>query len=274
LEIYVNTHFQRFEVFKSNNNSYFVKGIFFHSQLLFLHQSYFYQMNHIIELTQHLKQFVTPNRYQLFQHILENRTRHITVVLENIYQPQNASAVVRSCDCFGIQDIHAIETSNDYTIDKEVAMGADKYLTIKKYHSNELIVLNNLKKQGYRIVATTPHAKDSTLETFDLKKGKVALFFGTELTGLSQTVIDNADEYLKIPMFGFTESFNISVSASIILHHLNLQLRNSDIDWRLTPEEKELLTYQWTKASIKKVDLILKKYCKEQNLNFQEISLI
>ncbi len=231
-------------------------------------------MEPIHSLTEYLKQFVTSNRYQLFQKILEYRTRYITVVLENIYQPQNASAVVRSCDCFGIQDIHAIETSKDYVIDKEVAMGADKYLTIKKHHSNELSVLQSLKSQGYRIVATTPHANDADLEKFELKKGKVAIFFGTELTGLSQSVIDNADEYIKIPMYGFTESFNISVSASIILHHLNLQLRNSDIEWGLTPTEKQLLTYQWTKASIKKVDLILKKYCKEKNLNYQEINLI
>jgi tRNA (guanosine-2'-O-)-methyltransferase len=224
----------------------------------------------IESLTEYLKQFVTPNRYQLFQKILEYRTRYITVVLENIYQPQNASAVVRSCDCFGIQDIHAIENSNQYIIDKEVAMGADKYLTIIRHQSveaNELKVMNDLKRQGYRIVATTPHAKDAALEEFDLSKGKVALFFG-------QNVIDNADEYLKIPMYGFTESFNISVSASIVLHHLNLQLRKSDIAWGLTPKEKELLTYQWTKASIKKVDLILKKYCQEHHLNYHEISLI
>ncbi|MCK9205819.1 MAG: RNA methyltransferase [Salinivirgaceae bacterium] len=228
----------------------------------------------IPQLTSYLKEFITPGRFELLQRILENRTRYITVVLEDIFQPQNASAVVRSCDCFGIHDLHTIETRNDYIIDREVAMGSDKWVNVMKYHSqtqSSLNVLNQLKSDGYRIVATTPRRDSIALDDFDLMAGKVALFFGTELTGLSPTILDHADEYLRIPMYGFTESFNISVSVAIILHHLNLQLRHSDIGWQLPQHEKELILYRWVKASVKKVDLILDKYCQQNNLSFSQV---
>ncbi len=225
------------------------------------------QLSH---LTNYLKEFITPERYELLQRILENRTRYITVVLEDIFQPQNASAVVRSCDCFGIQDLYTIETRNTYIIDREVAMGSDKWVNVKKFHTynqSSLEILNQLKSEGYRIVATTPKPASIDLNDFDLRPGKVALFFGTELTGLSPTIMEHADEFVRIPMFGFTESFNISVSVAIILHHLNLQLRRSDIHWQLSPKEKELILYQWVKASVKKVDLILDAYYHQNKIS-------
>lgn len=231
-------------------------------------------VSQIPDLTQYLREFLLPERYDLLTKVLKFRTRYITVVLEDIFQPQNASAVVRSCDCFGIHDLHIVESRNSYIIDREVAMGSDKWVNVVKYptdEKNSYRVLNQLKEQGYRIVATSSKEKSSTLEDFNMEIGKVALFFGTELTGLSPMILDNADEFLQVPMYGFTESFNISVSVAIILHHLNLKLRNSTIDWQLTDSEKELILYHWVKASVKKVDLIIQKYCRQQGLDYNEI---
>ncbi len=216
----------------------------------------------IQEQIQLLKQFVTPHRWDLFQKVIENRTRYITVVLEDIYQPHNASAVLRTCDALGVQDVHIIENRNQYRVNPDVALGAHKWLSLYKYNqleNNTLEAINKLRSQGYRIVATTPHRDDVELKEFDLSRGKVALFFGSELPGLSDLVLDNADEYLRIDMYGFTESFNISVSAAIILHYLTAMLRRSDISWQLTQEEKQRILLQWLKRTVRNADAILSR---------------
>ncbi len=209
-----------------------------------------------------LKKYVTEHRWELFNKVLSYRTRYITVVLEDIYQPHNASAVLRTCDIFGIQDVHIIENRNKYTINPQVAVGAFKWLNLIKYNrleNNTLEAIKKLKSEGYRIVATTPHTNDTELSDFDLSKGKVALLFGSELPGLTDIALQNADEFLKIEMFGFTESFNISVSVAIILHHLVNKLHKSALNWQLTENEKQEILLQWLKKSVKKADEILKR---------------
>ncbi|MFO7862872.1 MAG: RNA methyltransferase, partial [Salinivirgaceae bacterium] len=159
------------------------------------------------EIIQHLKSFMTEERFELFNNILDKRTNYITVGIEEIYQSHNASAVLRSCDCFGIQSVYVIEAENKFKPNPEVAMGASKWLSINQYAQENALeaAINKLKKDNYRIVATTPHTNDTELEEFDLGKGPVALLFGTEMRGLTQKAIDMADEHLKIPMYGFTE---------------------------------------------------------------------
>lgn len=216
------------------------------------------------QLIEYLSGFITDERNQLFERILDQRTRYLTIALEDIYQPQNASAVLRSIDCFGLQDAHIIENSNRFNVDREVAMGANKWLTLKKYsrkEENSLEAIQNLRSKGYRIVATTPHEGDVSLEDFDLTKGKAALFFGTELTGISELVKSEADEFLKIPMHGFTESFNISVSAAVILHHLTLKMRSENrVDWHLSPEDRADIKLTWLRSTIKSAGLIEEQY--------------
>ena len=222
-----------------------------------------------------LGEFVTEERLKLFKSVLENRTRYITVVLEDIYQPHNASAVLRTADCFGIQDVHIIENRNEYNINPDVALGSNKWLNLIKHNkksNNTLDVIDNLKKDGYRIVATTPHTNDVSLNEFDLLKGKVALFFGTELNGLSKPMLNNADEYLRIPMYGFTESFNISVSASIILNELTGILRKSNLPWHLSQNEKEIIILRWLMNSIKRSEPIFKELCKTYGLKPDSIT--
>jgi tRNA (guanosine-2'-O-)-methyltransferase len=143
-------------------------------------------------------------------------------------------------------------------------MGSSKWLNLHKYNSNEnntIDTFNSLRKKGYRIVATTPHENDFLLEDLNLDS-KIALVFGTELEGLSDTVIQNADEFVQIPMYGFTESFNISVSAAIILHYLTEKLKKSNIKWELSENEKTDIKLYWVRNVVKRSELLEKEFLK------------
>ncbi len=217
-------------------------------------------------LIDYLSNLITEERKQVLERVLKQRTRYITVVLEDIFQPQNASAVLRTCDCFGVQNVHIIENTNEYRINPDVVLGSSKWLSIHHYNSEEnntAKALQDLKRKAYRIVATSPHAKDNSFEKFNIAEGKTALVFGTELTGISDIVKKEADDFLKIPMFGFTESFNISVSAALILQQLMTQLRKSDIDWHLTKEERERLMIDWLLKTVKHSDKVLRRFYEE-----------
>jgi tRNA (guanosine-2'-O-)-methyltransferase len=220
-------------------------------------------MNQEEALIEHLKTFATAERVETFLRVLESRTRYLTFVLEDIYQPQNASAVLRSADGFGIQDVHIIENNHEYVINKMVEKGASSWLNLHKYDgdaNNTLEAIKKLKADGYRIVATTPHTDDVDLEDFDITKGKTAIVLGTEVTGISDIVREEADEFLKIPMYGFTESFNISVSAAIIMQHLRLKLEQSEVDWKLSEDEANQLLISWFRKSIKASDDIIERF--------------
>ncbi|MDP2524746.1 TrmH family RNA methyltransferase [Maribacter dokdonensis] len=211
-----------------------------------------------MELLNYLEEFISENRKERFTEILGQRTNYITVAVEDVYQMHNTSAVVRSCESFGVQTAHLIEGKYGKRLDEEIAMGAQKWVDIKRYQ-NSKEAIDTLKNKGYKIVATSPHADSSLLQNFKLN-GKTALFFGTEKNGLSDYVLENSDASLKIPMVGFTESLNISVSAAIILQHVTTQLKSSNIDWQLTEDELWERRLDWTKKSIKSIDDILERY--------------
>jgi tRNA (guanosine-2'-O-)-methyltransferase len=217
------------------------------------------------QLVVYLSGFVTEARLNRFNSVIKNRTRHITVALENIYQSHNASAVLRSCDCFGVQDVHIIENEFKYEVNDDIALGSSKWLTLYHYseeENNTRACINRLRTEGYRIVATTPHKHDCTIEELPVDT-KLALFFGTELNGISQNIMDEADEFVKIPMFGFTESFNISVSAALSLYELTTRLRKSNTEWSLTNEENAEIKLLWLKNSIKDAELLQKAFNKK-----------
>lgn len=219
-------------------------------------------------LIEYLAALITEERRQVLEKVLAQRTRHITVVLEDVFQPQNASAVLRTCDCFGIQDVHVIENENTYNINPDVVLGAAQWLTIYNHNAlenNTERSLCSLKDKGYRIIATSPHAEEGSLDKFDITTQKTALVFGTELTGISDTVKSHADAFLKIPMYGFTESFNISVSAALILQQLTAQLRKSKLKWELQPEEKDLLLLDWLKKTVKHSDKVIRRFYQEHS---------
>ncbi|MEH6514649.1 MAG: RNA methyltransferase [Maribacter arcticus] len=210
------------------------------------------------KLLAYLEEFISEKRMRRFNDILSHRTNYITVAVEDVYQMHNTSAVIRSCESFGIQQAHLIEGKYGQRLDEEIAMGAQKWVDIKRYKNSKEVV-DVLRNKGYKIVATSPHADSSLLQDYELD-GKMALFFGTENKGLSDYVLENSDAFLKIPMVGFTESLNISVSAAIILQHLTAKLKSSNFDWKLTPSEMMEKRLDWTKKSIKSIDNILIRY--------------
>ncbi|RAJ17027.1 TrmH family RNA methyltransferase [Olleya aquimaris] len=211
-----------------------------------------------ITLLQHLETYLTEHRLARFEQVLNQRTKHFTVATEDVYQLHNTSAVIRSCDVFGIQEVNIIEETNSKRIDREIAMGAQKWVDLNRFHSVKDCI-KTLKQKGYQIVATTPHAEDCELYDFDVTK-KSCFFFGRETQGLSEEVLKQADCFLKIPMVGFTESLNISVSAAIILQHVTSKLKKTDIDWQLTETEKQEKKLDWCKKTIKSYDEIVERF--------------
>ena len=214
------------------------------------------------KLLHYFEGYLTDKRKNLFKRILENRTNHFTVVLEDIFQPHNTSAVLRTCDIFGIQQVHTIENKYTNKISRHVAKGSQKWVTAKRYKSdgnNTTICFNNLREKGYQIIATSPHNNSCFLKDFDISK-KTAFVFGVESEGVSDYVKEQADGFLKIPMVGFTESLNISVAAAIILQEVTTKLRSSKINWQLSEEEKNILYFEWVKKTIKNVREIEKHY--------------
>jgi tRNA (guanosine-2'-O-)-methyltransferase len=220
----------------------------------------FGKINYMIDLEYiaYLEGFLTENRKERFADVLANRTNHFTIAVEDVFQFHNTSAVMRSCEVFGIQEINIVEQRFGKDIDKEIAMGAQKWVDINKFE-NITDCIDTLRAKGYQIIATTPHNDSCLLHDFDVTQ-KSALFFGTEKEGLSDDVMRNADGYLKIPMVGFTESLNISVSAAIIIQDITTRLRQSNVNWQLSDMELLEKRLVWAKNSIKDIKRIEERY--------------
>ncbi|WP_114748955.1 TrmH family RNA methyltransferase [Pleomorphovibrio marinus] len=207
----------------------------------------------------YLGEFITQHKKTLMEEVLSRRTRYFTVVLENIYKPHNASAVIRTADCFGIQDIHVIEKENSYKINPYVTRGASQWVDIHKYQNLEGMAVSNcftaLRSQGYQIIATTPKLENSISIHEFIPEKKTALAFGNEHEGVSEEVTRQADALVHIPMYGFSESFNISVTASIFLFDLLRKAQNLTItNFHLSEREKDILRSKWYRGLVKQVE--------------------
>jgi tRNA (guanosine-2'-O-)-methyltransferase len=211
-----------------------------------------------IKYLEYLETFLTPERKKKFHAILQQRTKHFTVAMEDVFQLHNTSAVMRSCEIFGIQELNVIEERYGKAIDKEIAMGAQKWVDVQRYSSIKACIAD-MKGRGYRIIATSPHEGSCMMDEFDISQ-PAALFFGTERDGLSEDVLKAADGFVKIPMYGFTESLNISSSAAIILQNFSSRLRQSDVKWQLTEEEMLEKRIDWARKSIKDIDFVTERY--------------
>ncbi|MBR5784460.1 MAG: RNA methyltransferase [Bacteroidales bacterium] len=229
-----------------------------------------YSLEQKKQLYEAMTDFFSENKRQLLDQNIQNRTKHLTLVMEDIFQSQNASAVLRTCDCFGIQNVHIIENQYEYTLNPDVALGSSKWVNYyrysKKNENNTLLAYEALRKKGYKIIATLPHENDVMLSDLDVTQ-PIALVFGTEKTGLSQDAIDNADGFVKIPMYGFTESFNISVSAALCSFYLTEKMRNTPgLDWRLPEDEQVEQKLYWARQIVRESDKIYKKLAEDLGL--------
>ena len=194
-----------------------------------------------------LVQLVSEQRRELFDEIAAQRTDYINVVIENLHKEHNASAVLRTCDCYGIKKLHVIENENQYKVNRDIALGAGKWVEVETHTLGDppaLQCIKTLKNRGYKIIATTPHTNEYDIYNLPINQ-PMAFFFGTEFSGLSAEVFDNCDMRVKVPMYGFTESFNISVSAAILLSALRKRLNDSDYNWRLSKKEQTILKIEW-----------------------------
>lgn len=215
------------------------------------------------DLLNYLQSFLTERRKGLFDKVLQERTYHFTVAVEDVYQLHNTSAVIRSCESFGVQELHVIEEVNAKRIDREIAMGAQKWVDVNR-HNTARDCIKQLKEKGYKIVATTPHKNAYKLENFDITE-KAAIFFGRETQGLSDVVLNEADDFIYIPMAGFTESLNISVSAAITLQHIMSKLKSSNLEWQLSEKELFNKKLEWTRKMIKDIERIESRYQEERD---------
>jgi tRNA (guanosine-2'-O-)-methyltransferase len=218
-----------------------------------------------------LLQFVSDHKKELMEKVLSQRTRKLTVVLEDIFQSQNASAAIRTCECFGIQDVHIIESRSKYGTNLKVLKGSHNWVNINKQKFNERdgpqSAFENLKAMGYKILVTSVSPGSQSI--YDINPdalGKIALVMGNELHGASSIAVANADALVHIPMVGFTESLNVSVSAAICISSLVNKIRSSAIDWRLNEEEKSEIRLQWVKAMVNRVDVLERNYLKGNGL--------
>ena len=219
------------------------------------------------KLIAYLEEFVTEERKEIFQKVLKDRTRHFTVVLEDLYQKHNTSAITRTCDVFGVQDMHVIENKYNAYMSGQVGKGSKKWLTFHKYNEKEHNTqdcIDNLRALGYQIVATTPHEKSNFVGDFDVTK-KSAFVFGVEKEGVSDMMLEQADAHLKVPMYGFTESLDVSVAAAIVLQDVTTRVRGTEIDWKLTNKEERDVYLNWLQKSIKSIDKIMVRYNEENS---------
>ena len=194
----------------------------------------------------------------------EQRTRYVTVVLEDIFQSQNASAVVRTCECMGLQDVHVVESKSAYSVNKKVIKGANKWIDLIRYRGKDSNNIEDcykhLREKGYSILVTEPDAKGSSIDEISMTDQPLAIVMGNELEGASKYASEHADVKVKIPMYGFTESLNISVSAAICLNTLIPKIRQSDAPWQLTTAEKEFIRLQWYRKIVKRSEIIEKEF--------------
>lgn len=215
-------------------------------------------------LFHHLSQFVSDHKKAFIEKVLEHRTRYVTVVLENIYQSQNASAVIRTCECMGLQDVHIIEDTAKYQLNVRVLKGSNKWMTLKRYKNKQVnnteVCFETLRGQGYRILVADPDEDGLSIDELDVTAGKIALVFGNELHGASAYSLAHGDQKVRIPMFGFTESLNVSVSVAISLNTILGKLRQSSQPIGLSDEEKDSIRLAWYRKIVRRADIVEREF--------------
>lgn len=215
-------------------------------------------LEEVRERIEYLESFLLESRINTLNNALDMRTEYLTVMTENMFHAQNASAIVRHCEAFGVQNIHTVEELCPFLPTLNIALGTDKWIDIKR-HATTADVIKDLRNEGYRIIATTPHHQSCTPETFDVKKGKFVLVFGTEKTGVSEEIMAEADEFLQIPMCGMVDSLNVSASAAILIYMLSQRMRLECDDWHLSDEKRTRTLYDWYRYAVRDSEALLER---------------
>ena len=210
------------------------------------------------EIYDYLQQFLTNERLSKIEHFSIESSDFVLPVMEDVYQFRNAAAIVRSVEACGFHHVVALEEENVFNPNLKVTKGAETWVQVEKMPNN-LDSLKEIKSRGYRILAVSPEKNATMLPDYEVKE-PIALVFGTELEGVSDEILDFADETLAIPMFGFTKSFNVSVAAAICMYELKQKLMKSGIEYQLSDEKLLELKIRWAKNSIKSSEQILERF--------------
>jgi len=215
------------------------------------------ELNLLKKLVEELGSHVSKNKYNLVHKNSFERTRQITTVFEDLYQAHNISACLRTCECFGLTDVHIIENTNEYVTTDNIDMGSSKWLNVHRYNSfknNTIECIQKLKENKYLIMGMD--LSDNSINIGDVPVNKnIAFIYGKEEEGLSDIVHEHADKIVKLPIYGFTQSFNVSVSVAVTLTHIIPRLRNEDT-WALSEVDRYELLRVWFKKIITKSDQV------------------
>ena len=216
--------------------------------------------NRLQEIFDYLKQFLTDERLSKIEHFSQESSDFVLPVMEDVYQFRNAAAIVRSVEACGFHHVVALEEENVFNPNLKVTKGAETWVKVEKMPNN-LDSLNEIKNRGYKILAVSPENNATMLPDYEVNE-PIALVFGTELEGVSDEILDFADETLAIPMFGFTKSFNVSVAAAICMYELKQKLMKSGIDYKLSDEKLLEMKIRWTVNSIRSGEELLERFLK------------
>ncbi len=194
----------------------------------------------------------TEERLERMRAVVRKRQSGLRVVLEELENPRNISAICRLCDAVGVQFVHIVHRGiYPIVLDKRASAGSHQWLTIIQHPSIEEC-FSELREQGFRIYAT--HVDPTAREFTDLDyTGKVAIVFGNEGHGVSETARRLADERIVIPQVGFVNSLNVATAAAVILYEAFRQRRAAGLYDRpqLTEEEQSEIMQLWLERAQK-----------------------
>ena len=210
--------------------------------------------------SEQMENLLDPKRLARLDEVLGRRTRNLTLFLENVHDPHNAAACLRSAEAFGIQDVYVVEGENRFEPSRRVVQGADKWLHLRRFEETRTC-LDTLRARGYRVFVSDLRAS-RPLDEIDVT-ARVALAFGTERDGASDTLLAGADGTFIVPMRGFAQSFNVSVAVALSLSQA-VRTRSAALgpDGDLPPEERELLRREWLRLALKRGDEIERAFAR------------
>ncbi|MEG0927809.1 MULTISPECIES: TrmH family RNA methyltransferase [Chryseobacterium] len=220
-------------------------------------------MKDLAQTFEYLKQFLTEERLAKIKHFSQESSDFVLPVMDDVYQFRNAAAIIRSVEACAFHKVVAMEEENVFNPNLTVTKGAETWVEVEKMPKN-IASLQNIKDRGYKILAVSLEKNAVMLPEYEITE-PIALVFGTEQAGVSEEVIDFADETLAIPMFGFTRSYNVSVAAGICMYELKQKLLKSNIDYKLNEQKLLEMQIRWAVNSISSGKEIYAKYLAEQN---------
>ncbi len=212
-----------------------------------------------------LESLLSEKRLERIKQVIDYKIQNITIVLDNLLDSHNTSAILRTAEGLGLKDIYIIEKDYQFEINKGVTKYSHKWLDLHRFKDYQPCV-KALKEKGYKIFVANVGEKSVKLTDIEIAPdSKYAFVVGNEHDGISSEILNYADCEFTIPMYGFTESFNVSVASAIILSHSTYLYRKvSQQKSDLTERQKEELYFDFLKKAVKNSDILLKSFDKRK----------